>query len=90
MFLHNQVYDDRTFKHLMELTDHKDYIYSMKLYGKLIFSGGGNGWLLAHDMDTGKCLYGLGANEHAVRCIGTTPTKLVASGDDGKALVYDF
>jgi hypothetical protein len=62
----------------------------MKLNDRVVFTGGGNGWLLSHDMETGKCLYGLGANEHAVRCIGTTSSKLVASGDDGKALVYSF
>jgi len=50
----------------------------------------GNGWLLIHDLERGKCLYGLGANQHAVRCIECTESKLVSAGDDGKAVVYDF
>ena len=46
--------------------------------------------LLAHDLESGKLLYGLGANEHAVRCIGSTPDRMVAAGDDGNAIVYQF
>ena len=53
-------------------------------------SGGGDGMLLAHDLEQGKLLYGLGANQAAVRCIGTTPSKMVVSGDDGNAIVYEF
>ncbi len=71
-------------------TDHKDCIYSLKTIGNLSLSGGGNGWLLVHNIETGKCLYGLGANEHAVRCIEYTDTKLVTAGDDGKAIIFDM
>jgi WD40 repeat protein len=73
-----------------EWKDHKDFIYSLKTFGKLVFSGGGNGWVLAHDATSGQCLYGLGANKAAVRCIAPTPERLVCAGDDGTAVVYDF
>jgi hypothetical protein len=47
--------------------------------------------LLAHDLRTGKPLWGLGANEAAVRCIGTAGgNKLVVTGDDGRVMIYDF
>jgi hypothetical protein len=46
--------------------------------------------MLFHSMKTGQLLYGLGANEGAVRCIDSTSKCVVASGDDGKALVFSF
>lgn len=55
-----------------------------------MFSGDGAGMLLAHDIDSGKLLYGLGANEGAVRCLGAVGDKLVAAGDDGNGLVFTF
>eukprot|EP00656_Telonema_subtile_P051437 TRINITY_DN6915_c0_g1_i3.p1 TRINITY_DN6915_c0_g1~~TRINITY_DN6915_c0_g1_i3.p1 ORF type:complete len:568 (+),score=118.45 TRINITY_DN6915_c0_g1_i3:131-1834(+) len=73
-------------------TEHSDFIYSLHVVpsGAMAFSGGGDGMLLAHDLESGKLLYGLGANEHAVRCIGSTPDRMVAAGDDGNAIVYQF
>ncbi|SCU67679.1 WD domain, G-beta repeat, putative [Trypanosoma equiperdum] len=71
-------------------TDHRDFIYSMETFGPLVLSGGGNGWLLVHNVLDGKCCYGLGANGAAVREIRTTSEYLVAAGDDGKAMVYSF
>lgn len=73
-----------------EWKDHKDFIYSLKTFGKLVLSGGGNGWLLVHDAASGQCLYGLGANKAAVRCIAPTLSHVVCAGDDGTAVVYDY
>ena len=74
-----------------EFTDHRDFIYSMETAGEsLILSGGGNGWLLAHDIKQNKCLYGIGASTAAVRGIGFTQNKLCCAGDDGKLAVFDF
>jgi WD40 repeat protein len=75
---------------IYEWTDHKDFIYSLETFGPLVLSGGGNGWVLVHDIETGKCSYGLGANKAAVRSIFTSPTFLVCAGDDGSATVYDY
>lgn len=72
------------------LTDHTDFIYSMVTLGPLVVSGGGNGWVLVHDVRTGECCYGLGAGKNAIREIYAAPQFLVAAGDDGKAVVYDF
>lgn len=69
---------------------HKDFIYSLEADGRTVLSGDGSGMLLAHDIVAGGPVWGLGANEAAVRCIGVLPGALVVSGDDGKALVYDF
>ncbi|PRP78395.1 hypothetical protein PROFUN_14195 [Planoprotostelium fungivorum] len=80
----------RSFEPVHEMNDHKDFIYSLKVGDRLVFSGGGNGWCLVHDLMTGKCLYGLGANAHAVRCIEMTGNYLVTAGDDGNAVVYDY
>jgi len=46
--------------------------------------------LLAHDITSRKLLWGLGANQAAVRCIGVTGSRLVAAGDDGNAIIYTF
>jgi WD40 repeat protein len=72
-------------------TEHRDFIYSLQCAGEsLVLSGGGNGWLLAHDIKTGKCLYGIGASTAAVRSIGYTSNKLCCAGDDGKLAIFDF
>lgn len=71
-------------------TDHRDFIYSVESHANMIFSAAGNGWLLAHDADTGKCAYGIGAGENAMRCIATTNSRLVCAGDDGKIMSFDF
>lgn len=70
--------------------DHKDFIYAVTSHANMIFSSGGNGWLLAHDVDAGKCAYGIGAGKNAMRCIATTDARLVCAGDDGKIMAYDF
>lgn len=74
--------------HTME--EHKDFIYTLRVAGELAFTGAGDGLLIAHSVTTGEPLWGLGANEAAVRGIGVTPDRLIATGDDGNALVYAF
>mmetsp|Transcript_43659 Transcript_43659/g.70941 ORF Transcript_43659/g.70941 Transcript_43659/m.70941 type:complete len:343 (+) Transcript_43659:278-1306(+) len=78
------------FRPRLRITDHKDFPYSLHVRSDLIFSGGGNGDLLVHDINSGVCLYGLGANRAAVRCIGTTSSHLVCAGDDGSAMIYSY
>lgn len=73
-----------------EITDHTDFIYSLKCVNDLIFSGSGDGLLYVHDINEGKLLYALGANKGAVRCIEATNNKLIAAGDDGKVLIYNY
>lgn len=81
----------RSLQLVRECTEHRDHIYSLACHGGYAFSGGGDGMLLAHDLPTGDCLYGLGANRAAVRCIhATAPGSLVAAGDDGGLMVYRF
>ena len=71
----------------IELTD---FPYSFTAAGGLVLAGCGDGSVHAIDMATLQTLYALGANEHAVRTLDASRGKLVCSGDDGKALVYDF
>jgi hypothetical protein len=55
------------------------------------YSGGNSGSVLVHDFQEGETLYGLGAiNNGAVRCIGTTDSKLVCAGDDGTLITYCY
>ncbi len=75
---------------LHTMTEHKDFIYTLKVAGGLCFTGAGDGLLIAHDVQSGEPLWGLGANAAAVRGIGVTPDRLIATGDDGNALVYQF
>ena len=80
----------RNFEPVMEFTDHRDFIYSLETHGHYILSGNGQGHLLVHDTMQGKCLYGIGANAAAVRGIKASANSLVAAGDDGKLLSYQF
>lgn len=74
------------------LSQHRDFVYSLAVAGPLVLSGGGDGTLLCHDVATGTPLWGLGANQAAVRCIVVAAggDALVAAGDDGCVLLYDM
>jgi WD40 repeat protein len=80
----------KSFKTLFNFSEHMDFIYSLHVRGQLCFSGAGNGVLHVHDWKQGRLLYGLGANKAAVRAIETTPTQLIAAGDDGGVIIYDM
>lgn len=71
-------------------SEHRDFIYSMEAFGPLVVSGAGNGWVMVHDTRTGECCYGLGAGKNAIREVFCSPQLLVAAGDDGKAVVYNY
>ena len=71
-------------------SSHRDFIYSVDTLGEYVITGSGDGILLFHSTRTGKLLYGMGANQGAVRCVDATSDCVVASGDDGKALVFSF
>lgn len=71
-------------------TVHKDFIYSLTVVGNLCFSGSGDGLLYCHDLASGRILWAVGAGMAAIRCIGAAGKHLIASGDDGKAIIYDF
>jgi len=86
-----QVVDPRaSFNNRATFTEHRDFIYSLHVAGNLALTGGGDGLLLVHDVSKGRLLYGLGANQAAVRGIAATRSHLVAAGDDGNAVVYSF
>ncbi|EGZ12424.1 hypothetical protein PHYSODRAFT_563199 [Phytophthora sojae] len=71
-------------------TEHLDFIYSLHVRSQLCFSGAGNGMLHVHDWKQGKLLYGLGANQAAVRAVAASANHLIAAGDDGGVVVYDM
>ena len=81
---------DSSLQETQTISTHKDFIYSLEVVGDKIVSGDGMGWLLVHDLNSGECKYGLGANKAAVRCIHADPHRLVASGDDGSLVSYDM
>ncbi|KOO31865.1 hypothetical protein Ctob_008001 [Chrysochromulina tobinii] len=70
--------------HLFE--DHRDFIYSLHAIGHIAISGAGDGSVLLHDLQQGKCMYGLGANRAAVRALHADTNRLVCAGDDGSIL----
>jgi hypothetical protein len=55
-----------------------------------VFSGGGDGLMLCHHLGEGRLLYGLGANQGAVRCMRTAGAHLAVAGDDGKCLIFTY
>ena len=78
----------RGFSVRWSMDEHRDYVYSLAVGGRIALSGAGDGTLLAHDVVAGRPLWALGANEAAVRCIECDGDTVVASGDDGNAIVY--
>jgi len=72
------------------LASHRDFIYSLSAVGHVVVSGSGDGMALLHDIESGKLLYGLGANQAAVRAIHASPARLVCAGDDGGVSTYVF
>jgi len=75
------------------LDHHTDFIYSLHVIerAQVVMSGAGNGMMLCHSLVDGSVLYGLGANEGAVRCIASHDGHhLVAAGDDGKMIIYAY
>ena len=72
------------------LEGHHDHIYSLSAIGELVVSGGGDGVVLVHNLTRGDLLYGLGANQAAVRALHADSDRLVCAGDDGTLISYDF
>ena len=65
--------------------EHRDHVYSLTAIGDLCVSGGGDGLVLVHSLASGELLYGLGANQAAVRaCMHAN--RLVCVGDDGTVI----
>lgn len=76
----------------MELREHKDVVTTVQCADDIVMSGAGNGWVLAHDINSGKCFYGVGASESgAVHCVELLPPKyMLTAGDDGKLIIFDY
>ena len=54
------------------------------------FSGSIDGMVIAHNLQTMKPIYGMGANKKSAGFLATTDNRLIVTGDDGHALVYSF
>jgi WD40 repeat protein len=70
-----------------------DFVYSLAAIGPLALAGTGAGGIHVIDIDVTdgpKTLYGLGANEAAVRCVYASKDWLFAAGDDGTCISYAF
>jgi WD40 repeat protein len=70
--------------------EHQDFIYSLEVHDEVCVSGSGNGNMHVHDLRTGDMLYGLGANRGAVRCLLLDDTLMIAAGDDGTGVAFEF
>ena len=77
-------------KPCIRFSHHKDFIYSLACVGSIAVSGSGDGNVLIHDLRNGKLLYGIGANQHAVRCVVARKEFMVTAGDDGSALCFNY
>eukprot|EP01028_Stygiella_incarcerata_P013415 TRINITY_DN82279_c0_g1_i1.p1 TRINITY_DN82279_c0_g1~~TRINITY_DN82279_c0_g1_i1.p1 ORF type:complete len:392 (-),score=95.82 TRINITY_DN82279_c0_g1_i1:28-1203(-) len=73
-----------------ELTGHRDAIGTISMRGDLCLSGAANGWVLVHDVNSGDCLYGIGACKEAVRCLEALPERAIVGGDDGNLMILDY
>ncbi|GMH80520.1 hypothetical protein TrST_g2943 [Triparma strigata] len=58
--------------------------------GRVSFSGAVDGMVVAHDLRRMEPIYGMGANKKSSAFLATTEDRLIVTGDDGHALVYDF
>eukprot|EP00198_Chlamydomonas_reinhardtii_P013322 XP_001702659.1 predicted protein [Chlamydomonas reinhardtii] len=67
-----------------------NFPYSMTAAGGLAVVGCGDGSIHFIDIQSARTLYALGANRAAVRCLEATHDRLLASGDDGNAVLYSF
>lgn len=67
-------------------------MYTAVAAGPLALVGTGEGHLHVIDVDANepRVLYALGANRAAVRFVAPLVSGMVAAGDDGCAIVYDF
>lgn len=72
------------------LSGHRDAVGTIGMWGRLAVSGAANGWILVHDTDSGKCLYGVGASREAVRCVKLLSTIAAIGGDDGTMMMLSF
>ncbi|KAJ8604081.1 hypothetical protein CTAYLR_001792 [Chrysophaeum taylorii] len=75
---------------LRDFRTHDDFPHCLTTLGHFVVSGAADGALLCHDVKTGDCCWGLGANRGAVRAVDARPDALIAVGDDGNALLWDF
>jgi len=89
---HVALVDVRTLRRVGEfMVGHKKPVVSLCVGGGgTCFSGGMDGMVIAHDLQTQKPLYGMGANKGSAGFLAATEDRLIVSGDDGHALVYDF
>ena len=70
--------------------EHRDHVYSLTAIGDLCVSGGGDGLVLVHSLASGELLYGLGANQAAVRAMHADTNRLVCAGDDGTVISFEY
>lgn len=67
-----------------------DFPYSLCVVGTTALVGCGDGSLHVIDVAAGQRRYALGANQAAVRYMAASEGTLIAAGDDGNVLVYEF
>ncbi len=75
-----------------QISDHKETISRLVVRDNLIFSSGGEGFILVHDFLKGKCLYGLETTKkNTITCLEIINSKmLAAAGTDGSVYLFDY
>ncbi|GMH88426.1 hypothetical protein TL16_g11153 [Triparma laevis f. inornata] len=58
--------------------------------GSVSFSGAIDGMVICHNLQTMQPIYGMGANKKSSAFLAATDNRLIVTGDDGHALLYDF
>jgi WD40 repeat protein len=72
-------------------TSHRDFVYCMAIGVPFVFSGGGDGNIVCHDIRDGSVKFGLGACENgAVRCLRGSYKRLYVANDAGDVIRYSF
>jgi len=89
---HVGLLDLRNLKRVGEfMTGHTKPVVSLAVGGGgTVFSGAMDGMVICHDLDTQQPKYGMGANKGEASFLAVTEDRLIVSGGDGHALVYDF
>lgn len=82
----------KSFQIRQNIKGHEGAVYTLAIKENLIFSSAQNGWILVHDVISGKCQYGVGVCvDQPCLCVEIVgDSHIVAAGADGNIIIFDY